>query len=199
MECSPPGSLVHAILQARILGGLPFPPPGDLPDPGIEPSSPASSALEGRFTEPPGKPLSFTKIYISNENDYLCKAVNDIMKILGCPCASYQTTLRSWSKGGKVMVWRWHSRLGREDKQASFQYNPFQLEYEFLCISGRDDKTWPNTAGKKVKGEDWKDLPFWSLLMARSLAPCLLKLNSEGRCQSKPEWITHAGHLFEFF
>ena len=35
--------------------GLPFPPPGDLPDPGIEPESPA---LAGGFftTEPPGKP-----------------------------------------------------------------------------------------------------------------------------------------------
>ena len=29
--------------------GLPFPPPGDLPDPGIEPMSPASPALAGRF------------------------------------------------------------------------------------------------------------------------------------------------------
>ena len=35
--------------------GLPFPPPGDLPDSGIEPVSPASSALAGGFltTEPP--------------------------------------------------------------------------------------------------------------------------------------------------
>ena len=35
--------------------GLPFPSPGDLPDPGIEPVSPA---LAGGFftTEPPGKP-----------------------------------------------------------------------------------------------------------------------------------------------
>ena len=29
--------------------GLSFPPPGDLTDPGIEPMSPASPALEGRF------------------------------------------------------------------------------------------------------------------------------------------------------
>ena len=29
--------------------GLPSPPPGDLPDPGIEPSSLASPALGGRF------------------------------------------------------------------------------------------------------------------------------------------------------
>ena len=29
--------------------GLPFPPPGDLPDPGIEPTSPVSPALADRF------------------------------------------------------------------------------------------------------------------------------------------------------
>ena len=38
--------------------GLPFPTPGDLPDPGIEPSFLASPALAGRFftTVPNGKP-----------------------------------------------------------------------------------------------------------------------------------------------
>ena len=37
--------------------GLSFPPPGDLPDPGIEPQTPATPALAGGFftTEPPGK------------------------------------------------------------------------------------------------------------------------------------------------
>ena len=35
--------------------GLPFPPPGDLPDPGIEPRSPASAGGLS-ITEPPGKP-----------------------------------------------------------------------------------------------------------------------------------------------
>ena len=41
--------------------GLPFPSPGDLPDPGIEHASPAPPSLVGRFftTAPPGKP----KIY----------------------------------------------------------------------------------------------------------------------------------------
>ena len=39
--------------------GLPFPSPGYLPDPGVEPVSPASPALAGGFftTEPPGKPI----------------------------------------------------------------------------------------------------------------------------------------------
>ena len=35
--------------------GVPFPSPGDLPDPGIEPSSPASQA-DALTSEPPGKP-----------------------------------------------------------------------------------------------------------------------------------------------
>ena len=39
--------------------GLSFPPPGDLPNPGIELES---SAVTGRFftTEPPGKPLAIS-------------------------------------------------------------------------------------------------------------------------------------------
>ena len=39
--------------------GVPFPTPGDLPDPGIEPASLGSPALAGGFfpTVPPGKPV----------------------------------------------------------------------------------------------------------------------------------------------
>ena len=35
--CSPRGSSVHGISQARILEWVAMPPPGDLPEPGIEP------------------------------------------------------------------------------------------------------------------------------------------------------------------
>ena len=57
MDCSMPGSPVHEIFQARILEWVAFPTPGDLLDPGIEPASPVSLALAGRFftTAPPGK------------------------------------------------------------------------------------------------------------------------------------------------
>ena len=41
MDYSPPGSSVHEISQERILEWLPFPSPGDLPDPGLEISYPA--------------------------------------------------------------------------------------------------------------------------------------------------------------
>ena len=40
MNCSPPGSFVCGVFQARHWSGLPFPSPGDLPDPGIKPVSP---------------------------------------------------------------------------------------------------------------------------------------------------------------
>ena len=57
MDCSPPSSSVHGILQARILKWLPCPPPGDLPDPGTEPVSLTFPAMAGGFitTEPPRK------------------------------------------------------------------------------------------------------------------------------------------------
>jgi len=57
MNCSPLGSSVYGTSQTTILEWLPFPSPGDLPDPGIKPVSLASPALAGRFftTQPPGK------------------------------------------------------------------------------------------------------------------------------------------------
>ena len=46
MDCSPPGSAVHRILQARI---LPCPSAGYLPDSGIKLMSLTSSALASKF------------------------------------------------------------------------------------------------------------------------------------------------------
>ena len=55
MDCSPPGSSVPGILQARILIPYSFPPVGDLPTPGIKPRSPALQA-DSLPAELPGKP-----------------------------------------------------------------------------------------------------------------------------------------------
>ena len=48
--------------------GLPFPSPGDLPDPGIKPRSPALQA-DSLSSEPPGKPYSI--MLSANKNDFL--------------------------------------------------------------------------------------------------------------------------------
>ena len=47
MDCSPPGSSVHGILQAKTLQWVPCPSLEDLPDPGIKLASAAAPA--GRF------------------------------------------------------------------------------------------------------------------------------------------------------
>ena len=55
MDCNPPGSYVHGILQARILEWDAVSSPGDLPKPGIEPGSSALQA-DALLSEPPGRP-----------------------------------------------------------------------------------------------------------------------------------------------
>ena len=53
--CNPTGSSVHGILQGRILEGVAFPSPGDLPYPGSEPGSPTLQA-DSLLSKLPGKP-----------------------------------------------------------------------------------------------------------------------------------------------
>ena len=54
MDCNPPGSCVHGILQARILERILIPSPADLPDPGVEPGSLTLQA-DSLPSEPPGQ------------------------------------------------------------------------------------------------------------------------------------------------
>ena len=61
MDCSPPGSLVLEISQARTLEWFPFPSPGDLPDPGFEPVSPALQANSLPLSHP-GNPIDIYSI-----------------------------------------------------------------------------------------------------------------------------------------
>ena len=62
MDCSPPDFSAHGISQSRILEWVVISSTGDLPDPRIEPTSPA---LAGRFfsTKLPGKPHVNVKLY----------------------------------------------------------------------------------------------------------------------------------------
>ena len=45
------------VIHKEYYGGLPFPSPGDLPDPGIEPRPPALQA-DSLPSETPGKPMN---------------------------------------------------------------------------------------------------------------------------------------------
>ena len=72
-DCSPPGCSVYEIAQARILEWVAIPFSRGVPDPGIEPLSPASPALTSCFFifEPLGKPPSnkhFCILYLTHKN-----------------------------------------------------------------------------------------------------------------------------------
>ena len=54
LDCSPPGSSVRGIFQARVLEWVARTSPGDLANPGIEPRSPTLQA-DSLPSEPPGK------------------------------------------------------------------------------------------------------------------------------------------------
>ena len=58
-DCSPPGSSVHGIFQARILFWVPFPATGDLSDQGLNPHllRPLHWQACSLPLAPPGKPL----------------------------------------------------------------------------------------------------------------------------------------------
>ena len=48
MDCIPPGSSLQGFSRQEYWSGLSHPPPGDLPNPGIKPTSFKSPALAGR-------------------------------------------------------------------------------------------------------------------------------------------------------
>ena len=58
MDCSPPGSSVHGIFQARTLERVATPFSGDPPVPRIEPGSPALQA-DSLSAKLPGKPVPY--------------------------------------------------------------------------------------------------------------------------------------------
>ena len=67
MDCSLPGSSIHRIFQPRVLEWVAISFSRDLPNPGIEPGSPALHA-DALPSEPPGKPLALWTILIKLPN-----------------------------------------------------------------------------------------------------------------------------------
>ena len=99
MDCSLPGSSAHGILQARILEWVGIPSPGDLPDTGMEPGSPAMQA--------DSLPLSYQAFPISelchfDTNEY-ARLVTFIL--LWCPKSDSLSTSAMASLQSLWLVW----------------------------------------------------------------------------------------------
>ena len=81
MNCSPPDSSVHGILQEIILHWVTIPSSGNLPDSGIVPWSPALQA-DSLPSELPGSPVFYTtyikftpKFTLKSLDVFMCKIV----------------------------------------------------------------------------------------------------------------------------
>ena len=92
--------------------GLPFPSPGHLPNPGIEPRSPA---LAGGFftTEPPGKPILYIAVYICQSkfpsSSYVHVPLSEDIKLIRTSLVAQTVKCLS------TMRETWVLSLGRED------------------------------------------------------------------------------------
>ena len=74
----PPGLFVHGLFQAKLhWSGLPFPPSGDLPKPGVEPS------LVGRFftTVPSGNPEVELVILLAHHSHTSVSGHSDLLSL----------------------------------------------------------------------------------------------------------------------
>ena len=92
MDCSLPSSSVHGIFSKQeYWSGLPFPSPGGLPNPGIEPRSPSLQA-DSLPSEPPEKPkntrvssLSLQGIFLTQESNWALLHCRKILYPLSYP------------------------------------------------------------------------------------------------------------------
>ena len=123
MACSPPGQapLSMGFSRQEYWSGLPCPPPGDLPNPGIKPASLMSPALVGTSlpSAPPGKPHTYIK-YIHNMHaaaakslqscPTLCNSIDDSPP--GSPIPGIlQARILEWVAIAFSNAWKWKVKV----------------------------------------------------------------------------------------
>ena len=148
MDCSPLGSSVRRISQARILEWilpLKFPSSGHLPDPGIEPASPAWQAdssplshLGSRSTGPRGWPRRHGELR----------------------AAGYRTTVgreeEVLERGEEACCWP-EQTLGLSEGTLALQSSDFSLSLFLSClVSPARGCLWSGSTGRPVVALSWE-------------------------------------------
>ena len=123
MNCSPPGSSVHGFSRQEYWSGLPGSPPGDLPNPGIEPRSPTLQA-DSLSTELFGKPIlrgvrgkcpslavTSTVVEVGSYLTYSHSPHGRSHGLIPCHCPVQRSVLSlscaSWGKGLTQVKWNY--------------------------------------------------------------------------------------------
>ena len=120
MDCSLQGSSLHGIFRQEYWSGMPFPSPGHLPNPGIEPRSPTLQA-DSLPTEPPGKPKS------ERES---CSFMSDSLR----PHGLYSP----WNFPGQTVEWA-AVPLSRTSSQSRYQTHVSCIAGGFFTSWGQED------------------------------------------------------------
>ena len=109
MDCSLPGSSFRGFSRQEYWSGLPLPSPGDLPNPGIKPRSPALQA-HSLWSEPPGKPKKESRGTATREcwRQHLCFPSLVFGKILGLVLYWEVVVITFWSN---LKNWSWNNAL----------------------------------------------------------------------------------------
>ena len=88
-DCSPTGSSLHRFSRQEYWSGLPCPPPGELPNPGIKPESPELQE-DSLPTEPTGKPHFIISLWlILSANVIIMTAI--IIESIYCTACTFFT------------------------------------------------------------------------------------------------------------
>ena len=128
MDCSLPGSFCSmGFSRQEYWSGLPHPPPGNLPHPGIKPMTPA---LADTFftTEPPGKPICIYLTCVSRS------VVSDSLRPHGLQPARL---LCLWNSPGKNTGVDCHSLLQRNFQTQGLNSGLLHCREVLYCLSYR--------------------------------------------------------------
>ena len=126
IDCSPPGTSVHGILQVRILEWMSC-PPGDLPNPEIESRSPALQA-DSLPAEPPGKPKNTGVGSLSLlQGIFQTQELN--WGLLHCRWILYQLSYQGSSRYLLLLLLLLLSRFSRVDSVRRHRQQPTRLPH----------------------------------------------------------------------
>ena len=117
-------ALSMEFVRQEYSSGLPFPSPGDLPDPGIKPGSPALQA-DPLPSEPPGKPFTTTSMVVIK-----WQSVTSVGKYIEKPAPSH-------TANGNV---KWYSPFGKVSRllRWSNTWLPYDLAISLLGLSTQE-------------------------------------------------------------